>query len=94
MDKSRQQEIVKALWNYNGGRITEAQLDEIVHDNAEKHFAVCKLRGMGITLSHDYRTLAYGEKAMTEFRIRKNTERELTIQRKQERQHKTLLNSI
>jgi hypothetical protein len=91
MNKNRQNEIRRALWNYNGGKITEAQIDKIVKDKAERHFAICTLRGMGIRLSHDYRTLSFGEKAMSDFRRRKDIERELTIQRKQERQHKELL---
>lgn len=91
MDKKRQSEIIKALWEYNGGRITHEQINAIVRDDPEKHYAICQLRGMGITLSHEYRTLAFGEKANEEFRRRKDIEKELTIQRRKERQHKQLL---
>lgn len=94
MEKSRQTEIITALWKFNGGRISPAQLNAIVKDKAEEHFAVLKLRGMGITLSHEYRTLAYGEEQAEAFRRRKDIERELTIQRKRERQHKVLLHTV
>ena len=94
MDKNREHEIVTALWQFNGGFISHAQLDQIVRDKVERHFAVCKLRGMGIRLSHEYRTLASAAEANAQFRRRKDLERELSIERRREQQHKELLRSI
>ena len=93
MDKKKQSQIINHLFDYQGKRISQAQLDAICQDKAEKHFAICKLRGLNIRLSHSYRTLAFGEQALDQFRHRKDVERELTVQRRQERQHKALLRS-
>jgi hypothetical protein len=94
MNNNRQSQIINRLFDFQGGRITEDQLNSICRDRAEKHFAISKLRRLNIYLCYDYRTLAYGEQAVDTFRRRKDLERELTIKRKQERQHKTLLRSI
>jgi hypothetical protein len=94
MSTERQREIVNKLFDFQGGRITDAQLEKITKDRAEKHFAICKLRGLGITLSTDYRTLSFGERANEQFRRRNDLEKELTIRRKQERQHKRLLRPV
>ena len=94
MDRNRENEICRVLWQFNGGFISYAQLDAIVLDKAEKHFAVCKLRGMGIRISNDYRTLAYGVEVNEAFRRRKDIERQLTIERRREQQHKEALRSI
>ena len=91
MYSTREREIINQLFEFQGGSITETQLKDICRDKAEQHFAVCKLRGLNIRLSHEYRTLAYGDQAIDRFRHRKDIERELTLQRRQERQHKALL---
>ena len=94
MDRNRENEICRVLWQFNGGFISHAQLDAIVMDKAERHFAVCKLRGMGIRISNEYRTLAYDVEANEAFRRRKDIERQLTIERRREQQHKETLRSI
>jgi hypothetical protein len=93
MNKKRQSEIINLLWPFGNGSITHEQLDAICKDRAEKTWAICQLRGMNIRIKNEYRTLAFGEQAQDAFRRRKDMERELTIQRKQERQHKKLLRS-
>ena len=91
MDLKRKSEIINRLWEFGNGKITHAQLDEICRDKAEKTWAICQLRCMNIRIRNDYRTLSFGEEANSQFRRRNDLERELTLQRKRERQHKELL---
>jgi hypothetical protein len=91
MYSTRQKAIVNKLFDFQGGKITQQQLNDICQDKAELHFAVGKLRGLNIRISNSYRTQSFGHKANEEFQRRKDLERELTIKRKKERQHKILL---
>lgn len=93
MNKNRERQIIEALFVFQEERMPAEELDRICNDNQEKHFATKNLRGLGITLKNSYRSKAYGEHVNAEFNSRRELEKELTIQRKRERQHKQLLRS-
>jgi hypothetical protein len=89
----RQSQIVNLLFDFQGGIITHQQLNTICKDQQDKHFAIGKLRGLNIKIANGYRTQSFGDKANRELKLRKDLEKELTIQRCRERQHKELLRS-
>lgn len=93
MNKKRERQIIEALFVFQGEKMPAEELDKICHDNSEKHFATKNLRGLGITLKQPYRSKAYGDRVNAEYKSKRDLEKELTIQRKRERQHKHLIRS-
>lgn len=88
MNKKREREIIDALWGFSNTAISQEQLDRIAPDFHERRFAMCNLHKLNIRIRQPYRSLDFAEIANHDFRKRKEMERELTINRKQERQFK------
>ncbi len=89
---NRERQIINKLLEFQGGSISEAQLNGICQDRAEKHFAIGKLRGLNIHIKSAYRTQEFGQRVNEAFRRRK--EKEATIQRKREVQMKQLIRTL